>query len=170
MLHANVEAQAAAVGSKPAQNIEQLSSTLDEAHKPTRYLSQATTALVKTRRQLGAVLRDLKNEAGFSLKKLTVLSAVNDLLPRDGSLNAPWENIDDSRNTGPVIRPSTSRLRFRPWWGVDIEEHYLQRSILPEQDLKSEIGDTPPLVSSDTLLEETIRTLRARKACGGGGT
>jgi hypothetical protein len=160
------------------------------AHTPASNVSQA-------RRQLGAVLRDLKEETGLGLKDLTVLSAVNDpfrldtpsnhreglwlqkqmqalgylrpgrsihnrglhyalvstgslVLPNgrpyindidcwdwlEGASKAarwlgyvPWESIEDARNTEPVIRPSTSLVRFNPSCEAGIEELHLPHTI-----------------------------------------
>ena len=43
----------------------------------------------------------------------------------------PWENIEDARNTEPVIRPSTSLLRFEPSCGAGVDELYLPLDIEP---------------------------------------
>jgi hypothetical protein len=184
---------ATAAHGEPASEIEQLGGRLDKAHNTTPNISQAT------RRQLGAVLRDLKDDTGLSLKDLTVLSNVNDpfrldtpanhrdgewlqkqmqglgylrpgrsihnrglhyalvvtgglVLPNglpyindldcwdwlEGASKAarwlgyvPWENIEDARNTEPLIRPSTSLLRFNPSCEAGIEDLYLPHDLEP---------------------------------------
>jgi hypothetical protein len=88
---------------EPTPNVEQLGGELDQAHSTKPINSQAT------RRQLGAVLRDLKDETRLSLKDLTVLSAVNDPFRLDTATNhRDGEWLQKQMQGLGYLRPGTS--------------------------------------------------------------
>jgi hypothetical protein len=133
----NAAKPATAAHGEPA-SVEQLGGQLDDAHTPKSVPSQATTA-----RQLGAVLRDLKDETGFSLKELTVLSANND----------PFR-LDTKNNHRDRLRGIVETIDL----------------VIPGPDpILPAIKRTPsPLVSSEMALLDAIKVLRGRKDYGGG--